>query len=146
MRPWWLLLLVVPAASALAVESHDDGQTFYFTAGTSERNPTLEVVAGQTVTLEFTNHGTVRHNFRVFGQGTDLVDLHKTQSVTLRAPETPGDYTYTCSAHPDLGMSGTFRVLPAAASSTESKSSPLAPLVVLAALALATYPKRFFQA
>lgn len=87
------------------------GEDFSFTPST------IEVDEGETITFEFTNDGTVVHNFGgEFGR-TDTIAAGETDTVTATF-DSPGDQAFWCSVgnHRDMGMEGTITVQEAAGS------------------------------
>ena len=74
----------------------------------------IKVSAGQSVTLNVTNDGTMTHGFTVPGLNVSSPFLPPGQSYTLKftAPSAAGNYTYYCpvDSHRELGMVGTLVV------------------------------------
>lgn len=76
--------------------------------------PAVEAVAeGGKITVEFSNKGTIEHDFTVEGHEDETIAAPKpgetvTGSVTLEA----GEYVIYCSiaGHRDMGMEGTLTV------------------------------------
>lgn len=88
---------------------------------------TIEVTAGQPVTVEFVNKGSTEHDFEVedmpvemdhgseHGGGGSMVHAHaaagKSATITF-TPSTPGTYEFICTiaGHKDAGMVGSVVV------------------------------------
>lgn len=73
---------------------------------------TLDVGAGQKITLTFKNTGAAEHNFSITSLkvNQDLA-AGKTATVTFTAPSTAGDVQYFCEYHKDSkNMVGTLHV------------------------------------
>lgn len=87
-------------SQTVTVEAFD----FYF-------DPTaLNVEVGSSVTIEFTNTGSVQHSWT----STDLdaeveAASGETSSLTFTAPNEPGSYDFFCEYHPD-DMQGTISI------------------------------------
>jgi plastocyanin len=81
---------------------------------------TITVPAGASVTINFNNKDTVRHNFALYNnssaippaifQGTIITGPAITV-YTFKAPTTPGTYFFRCDLHPTI-MTGSFIVTP----------------------------------
>lgn len=73
----------------------------------------ITVSKGQTVKIDFTNNGTVAHNFTIteLNVATKTIGPGETDSVTF-TPTTAGTFTFFCSVdgHRDLGLSGSLIV------------------------------------
>ena len=74
---------------------------------------TIEVEAGQTVTVNLTNKGVLVHDFIVEGLAQEVqavVQPGKQETVTFTAPA--GEYAYACKqpGHEEAGMKGVIRV------------------------------------
>lgn len=95
------------------------GDNFFELDG--ERNPTIPVGAGETLTIDLTNGGTAIHNMRIAGEdnqfNTDddgasdpgLVSGGGTATMEWTAPAAPGEINYQCDFHP-TDMKGTIEV------------------------------------
>jgi plastocyanin len=73
---------------------------------------TLDVGAGQKITLTFKNTGAAEHNFSItsLNVNQDLA-AGKTATVTFTAPSSAGDVQYFCEYHKDSkNMVGTLHV------------------------------------
>jgi len=120
--------LVVLAAAAMTVwaftgRSDTRELTLYardmafFLPGSAERNPTLRVLAGDTVRLTVINDEPgMRHDLGVDGLGATIAPLATAPgsrgSTTFEAPALPGRYAYVCNLHSQM-MRGVLEVLPA---------------------------------
>jgi plastocyanin len=73
---------------------------------------TLNVKAGQKVTLTFKNEGKAEHNFSVTGLSVDQdAQPDSSKTVTFTAPGSTGDVQFFCSYHKDShNMVGTLHV------------------------------------
>jgi plastocyanin len=86
----------VSGMSSLNVEMDD----YYFSPTIIKGKP------GQKLTLNFSNHGSVEHNFTVSSQGLDKdVQPKKTATVQVTLPKS-GMLVFFCSYHKTLGMTG----------------------------------------
>jgi plastocyanin len=85
----------------------------FYLEGESQPNPTLNVRAGEQVRLVLKNEDPgMQHDFVVAGWDVAtkiLEDRGQQDSVTFKAPSTPGDQVYHCTPHAKL-MRGTIRV------------------------------------
>lgn len=87
----------------------------------SQKNPTIEVSPGASVTISLENKGTAIHNMRFAGEdnkyNTDddaaaepaLFNAGDKGSIKFTAPKKPGTYNYQCDFHP-TDMKGTIVV------------------------------------
>lgn len=78
-----------------------------------EFNPaSIDVGAGQKVTVTFKNTGTVEHNFSITSLKVNQdLEAGKTATVTFTAPSTAGDIEYFCEYHKaSKNMVGTLHV------------------------------------
>lgn len=78
----------------------------------SEKNPTVEVTAGASVTINLENKGTAIHNMRFAGEDNKyntsddaasepaLFNAADKGTITFTAPTKPGTYDYQCDFHP----------------------------------------------
>jgi plastocyanin len=92
----------VTALTKFSIEAHNDGGQYYF-------DPTfLKAKAGQKVTVELENKGTVPHNFSItaLNVNKDLA-VGKTQTITFTLPAS-GDVPFFCEYHHASGMRGSF--------------------------------------
>jgi plastocyanin len=86
----------VSGMSSLEVEMDD----YYFSPTVIKGKP------GQKLTLDFSNHGTVEHNFTITSQGLNKdVEPKKTASVQVTLPKS-GVLVFYCKYHKTLGMVG----------------------------------------
>ncbi len=69
----------------------------------------LTAEAGETVTIEFKNQGSLSHNltFKNLDAKTETIQSGKTRTIELRVDE-PGTYKFICtvSGHAQAGMKG----------------------------------------
>jgi plastocyanin len=104
-----VLILVTAAFTGLAVSSLGatsvsvSGKEFKFTL--SKRT-----VPPGSVTFRFTNRGRVKHDFKIAGKKTPVIN--RGRSATLRVALRRGSYRYVCTVpgHSASGMKGTLRV------------------------------------
>ena len=122
------IALVVLGAAAMTVsaftgERDERELTLYardmafFLPGSAERNPTLRVLAGETVRLTVINDEPgMRHDLAVAGLGADIGRLDTSPgsrgSTVFVAPPVPGRYAYVCELHSQM-MRGVLEVVPA---------------------------------
>ena len=86
----------VSGMSSLDVEMDD----YYFSPTVIRGKPS------QKLTLNFSNHGTVEHNFTITSQGLNKdVEPKKTASVQVTLPSS-GVLVFYCKYHKTLGMAG----------------------------------------
>jgi plastocyanin len=94
---------------------------------------TLTAKAGEEVTINFENTGTIPHSFAILNPGVApadavnasedeqhemlVLEMHEvaageTGTETFTAPSKPGEYTYICAVpgHAEAGMTGTLTV------------------------------------
>ncbi len=79
------------------------------------------------ITLNIKNEGGVAHSLKIDGIG-ETKELKVGQSAVLSLGSLePGTYTWYCTVagHKDVGMTGTFTVVPAAQSEGDSASAPV---------------------
>jgi len=105
-----------PAGGALQVSMGDN-----FFEYNGEKNPTLSVPAGDSLTIDLSNTGVAIHNMRIAGEdnqfntGDDavsdpsLVSGGGTATIEWTAPSSPGDVNYQCDFHP-TDMKGVITV------------------------------------
>jgi len=105
-----------PAGGALQVSM---GDNFFELDG--QKNPTLQVAAGETLTVDLTNKGTAIHNMRIAGADNqynssddavsdpNIVSGGQSATIEWTAPDTPGKINYQCDFHP-TDMKGTIEV------------------------------------
>jgi plastocyanin len=79
---------------------------------------TITVPHGATVTINFTNHDGVEHNFVLYTNSTASTAIfvgqlitgpNKSITYTFTAPSSPGTYFFRCGVHPTT-MTGDFIV------------------------------------
>ena len=97
----------------LTLYAHDMA---FFAPGSAQRNPVLQVFAGERVRLTVVNDEPgMRHDLAVAALGLVIPPLDTTPgsrgTAVLTVPERPGRYTYVCSLHSQL-MRGVLEVLP----------------------------------
>jgi plastocyanin len=86
------------------IEMDNEGSTeFYF-------KPTfIKVKAGQIVTIELKNEGSVPHNFSITSLSINkTVEAGKEDEVTITFPTGATDIQFFCSFHSGSGMKGAF--------------------------------------
>jgi plastocyanin len=95
------------------------GDNFFELDG--ERNPTISVPAGDTLSIDLTNEGLAIHNMRISGEDTTyntsddavsdptLVSGGGTATIEWTAPDSPGEIDYQCDFHP-TDMKGVISV------------------------------------
>ena len=90
--------------TTFAIESHNDSSGYYF-------NPTiLQGSAGQSITLNIKNDGSVPHNFSITSMNVNItLQPGASQEVKVTFPQT-GTVEYFCSFHHALGMAGELSV------------------------------------
>jgi plastocyanin len=74
----------------------------------SDRNPTLQLTAGEQVRVTFRNEDRgMLHDFGIplLGVGTGTVAFGTEKTLTFKAPASSGDLTYVCTPHSAM-MSG----------------------------------------
>jgi Cu+-exporting ATPase len=113
------LLAIAVAAGAVLVNRAIDARAEHLALTAGDFNysaTTLEVPAGSDVVLDFTNDGTVFHDWHVLGLANVDAGARpgQTQEVRFRI-DTPGRYTYECTVdgHAAAGMEGVLIVDPA---------------------------------
>ena len=86
-----------------------------------EKNPTLSIPAGDSVTIELTNDGAAIHNMRIAGEDNEyntgddavsdpsLVSGGGTATIEWTAPSSAGEVKYQCDFHP-TDMKGAITV------------------------------------
>ena len=86
------------------IEADNDSSGYYF-------NPTiLQGSAGQSITLEIKNNGSVLHNFSITSMNVNInIQPGASQEVKVTFPQT-GTVEYFCSIHHALGMAGELSV------------------------------------
>jgi plastocyanin len=86
---------------------------FYLEGDPDTPNPTLELRAGQRVTITLRNEERgITHDFAApaLAAGLDLLKWGQIRSVTVVVPDRPGFYEYVCRPH-RLMMRGVIRVV-----------------------------------
>ena len=86
------------------IGADNDSSGYYF-------NPTiLQGSAGQSITLEIKNNGSVLHNFSITSMNVNInIQPGASQEVKVTFPQT-GTVEYFCSIHHGLGMAGELSV------------------------------------
>lgn len=108
-----LAVAVAPAGAqgqtSFTLEAHSEGGGGYFTLeGETQRNPTLNVQPGQTITITLkAADGDGIHNIRVEGSpGSEYVEAAGDEiTYTFTAPQS-GTVEYYCEPHKGAGMKG----------------------------------------
>lgn len=127
----WSVVLVAPAAAqggevAFTLETHTEGAGGYFTLeGETQRNPTLRVPAGATVTITIKGTDDGVHNFCLKDAKTCTDYLQAagdTQTLTFTAPAS-GSIQYFCLPHKAAGMTGQIQTEAAGADGATSGES-----------------------
>lgn len=88
------------------------GVQFYLEQDPRTPNPTIDVRAGETVTITLRNEERgITHDLAVSALAVGLAPLKwgESASVTFTAPEEPGSYEYVCRPHRAM-MRGVVRV------------------------------------
>ena len=90
--------------STFEIEADNDSSGYYF-------NPTiLQGSAGQSITLEIKNEGSVPHNFSITSMNVNVtIQPGASQEMKVTFPQT-GTVEYFCSFHHALGMAGELSV------------------------------------
>ena len=90
--------------STFEIEADNDSSGYYF-------NPTiLQGSAGQSITLEIKNEGSVPHNFSITSMNVNVtIQPGASQEMKVTFPQT-GTVEYFCSFHLALGMAGELSV------------------------------------
>lgn len=98
----------------LNVTGHDEGSNYWFTTerfGENVRNPPILLKPGFTYVVNFTNAGSVEHNFHVgapINRNTTLIPGGASETITFTVPSNAsGTLSYWCDPHRNLGMQGT---------------------------------------
>jgi len=70
--------------------------------------PTIELKAGEKVTLELKNAGTVEHDFNMDAVGLKVLIKSGQSATRTLGPLTPGTYEFYCAVtgHKEAGMKG----------------------------------------
>jgi len=86
--------------STFEIEADNDSSGYYF-------NPTiLQGSAGQSITLEIKNEGSVPHNFSITSMNVNVtIQPGASQEMKVTFPQT-GTVEYFCNFHHALGMAG----------------------------------------
>ena len=139
-----LFLIMMLAVIALVLAACGGGSESSETAGAQEFTVTvkdefnfvpgaLTAKAGEEVTVNFENTGTIPHSFAILNPGVApadavnasedeqhemlVLEMHEvaaeeTGTETFTAPSEPGEYTYICAVpgHAEAGMTGTLTV------------------------------------
>jgi uncharacterized cupredoxin-like copper-binding protein len=95
----------VPQTAHAAATAQVKGREFRFTLSSKS------VAKPGTVTFNFTNTGTVAHDFKIGGKTTPLVQPGHTAKLVVRFRKT-GKFSYLCTVpgHAAAGMRGVFTV------------------------------------
>lgn len=95
----------VPQTAHAAATTQVKGREFRFTLSSKS------VAKPGTVTFNFTNTGTVAHDFKIDGKTTPLVQPGHTAKLVVRFKKT-GKFSYLCTVpgHAAAGMRGVFTV------------------------------------
>jgi uncharacterized cupredoxin-like copper-binding protein len=95
----------VPQTAHAAATTQVKGREFRFTLSSKS------VAKPGTVTFNFTNTGTVAHDFKIDGKTTPLVQPGHTAKLVVRFRKT-GKFSYLCTVpgHAAAGMRGVFTV------------------------------------
>jgi plastocyanin len=108
------MIPVVAAPEPREIRLVTRDMAFYLESDPSTRNPTITVRAGERVRIIMRNEERgIRHDFAVpaLEAALDPLGWREAGSVTIRVPEEPGTYEYTCRPH-QLMMQGVLRVIP----------------------------------
>lgn len=71
---------------------------------------TIQVPPGEQITVEFTNHDSVPHNFAVYQSEDAQQDIFVGETITgpdqtttyeFTSPDKPGTYFFRCDVHPE---------------------------------------------
>lgn len=134
------------AGRTIEIEAWDSGGEFYFTlAGSTEKNPTLTVDAGETVTFHVVNKGTMIHNFHILApvnkkvpaENNVFLNPGEEGNLTVTIPTTAATLNYQCDPH-SFQMKGTLSVQGANTGGNNSEPKNESPgFDVLAALGAA---------
>ena len=95
----------VPQTAHAAATTQVKGREFRFTLSSKS------VAKPGTVTFNFTNTGTVAHDFKIDGKTTPLVQPGHTAKLVVRFKKA-GKFSYLCTVpgHAAAGMRGVFTV------------------------------------
>jgi uncharacterized cupredoxin-like copper-binding protein len=95
----------VPQTAHAAATTQVKGREFRFTLSSKS------VAKPGTVTFNFTNTGTVAHDFKIDGKTTPLVQPGHTAKLVVQFKKT-GKFSYLCTVpgHAAAGMRGVFTV------------------------------------
>ena len=90
--------------STFTIGADNDSSGYFF-------NPTiLQGSAGQSITLDIKNDGSVEHNFSITSMNVNItIQPGASQEVKVTFPQT-GTVEYFCSFHHALGMAGELSV------------------------------------
>ena len=108
------IIPAVTAPSPREVRLVTREMAFYLESDPTQPNPEIVVRAGESIRLVVRNEERgIRHDFAVpaLSASLDPLDWRETGSVTIRVPEGPGTYEYTCRPH-RLMMQGVLRIEP----------------------------------
>ena len=61
------------------------------------------------ITFAFTNKGRLKHDFKIDGKSTRVLNKGKSQTITVRLSKGTHKYLCTVDRHAAAGMKGTFR-------------------------------------
>lgn len=62
-----------------------------------------------TIRFAFTNKGRLKHDFKIDGKRTRVLNRGKSQTISVRLSKGPHKYLCTVKGHAAAGMKGTFR-------------------------------------
>lgn len=139
------ILLLTPLASAqvesIVLEARDGGGEYWFQLqGSSERNPSLNLEAGQSYSIRLENKGAAPHNvhFESVDAATPIIKPGENATIEFTVPSSTTAMAYWCDPHRFAGMEGE-----AVTSTTESEGAPgLGIVAILGTLVVALVRRR----